>query len=79
MKRFTYFVSSASLLTIAATFVVMMLPMKAQAATCTALCRTGTLTCSGTSCTASDYGSCVSTGPGGEYKTCEQFDFEHLI
>jgi hypothetical protein len=79
MKKFTYFISSASFLVIATTFVVMMMPIKARAATCEAICRTGTLTCSGTTCYASDYWGCASTGSGNNSKTCDQFDFENLV
>lgn len=78
MRKSVCFTSSISLLAIVAAFIVLLLPIKAQAATCTATCRTGTMSCSGTTCYASDYGMCVSTGPGGSSKTCDQFDLENL-
>jgi len=55
-----------------ATWVVLITPVTAYAATCTAECRTGSVSCDGTECSAEDFKGCKWISGGREYeKKCD--------
>jgi hypothetical protein len=55
-----------------ATLVVLIMPVTAYAATCTAQCGTGSLSCTGTECSAEDFKGCKYISGGREYeKKCD--------
>ena len=55
--------------------VVVMRPVTAYAATCTAQCRTGSVTCTGGECSAEDFKCCKYISGGREYeKKCDVAD-----
>jgi hypothetical protein len=55
-----------------ATLVVVTKPVTAYAATCTAQCRTGSVSCTGGECSAEDFKGCKYTSGGHEYeKKCD--------
>ena len=55
-----------------ATLVVLITPVTAYAATCTALCKTGSVSCTGDECSAEDLKSCKWKSGGTEYeKKCD--------
>lgn len=59
--------------------VVLMTPVTAHAATCTAECGTGSVSCTGTECSAEDFKGCKYISGGREYeKKCDVAD-EMLI
>lgn len=59
--------------------VVLMTPVTAHAATCTAECRTGSVSCTGAECSAEDFKGCKYISGGREYeKKCDVAD-EMLI
>ena len=58
-----------------ASLVVLIMPVTAYAATCTAQCRTGSLSCTGTECSAEDLKGCKYVSGGQEYeKKCDVAD-----
>jgi hypothetical protein len=58
-----------------ASLVVLITPVTAYAATCTAQCRTGSVTCTGTECSAEDRVGCKWISGGREYeKKCDVAD-----
>jgi len=62
-----------------ASLIVLITPVTAYAATCTALCRTGSVSCTGDECSATDGVGCKYTSGGKEYqKKCDVAD-EELI
>jgi hypothetical protein len=55
-----------------ASLVVLMTPIIAYAATCTAQCRTGSVSCNGSECSAEDLKGCKYISGGREYeKKCD--------
>jgi hypothetical protein len=55
-----------------ASLVVMIKPVTAYAASCTAQCQTGSVTCTGTECSAEDLKGCKWMSGGREYeKKCD--------
>ena len=62
-----------------ASLVVLIKPVTAYAATCTAECRTGSVSCTGSECSADDFKGCKYTSGGQVYeKKCDVAD-EMLI
>jgi len=62
-----------------ASLVVLIAPVTAYAATCTAQCRTGSVSCTGSECSAEDLRGCKWISGGREYeKKCDVAD-EMLI
>lgn len=62
-----------------ASMVVLIMPVTAYAATCTAQCRTGTVTCSGGECSAEDFKGCKYISGGQEHeKKCDVAEMEIL-
>lgn len=62
-----------------ASLVVLIKPVTAYAATCTAECRTGSVSCTGSECSAADFKGCKYISGGQEYeKKCDVAD-EMLI
>jgi len=60
-----------------ASLVVLITPVTAYAATCTAECRTGSVTCTGTECSADDFKGCKYISGGQEHeKKCDVADLE---
>ena len=58
-----------------ATLVVLIKPITAYAATCTAQCRTGSVSCIGSDCSAEDFKGCKYISGGREYeKKCDVAD-----
>ena len=58
-----------------ASVVVLIKPVTAYAATCTAQCRTGSISCTGAECSAEDFKGCKYTSGGREYeKKCDVAD-----
>jgi hypothetical protein len=58
-----------------ASVVVLITPVTAYAATCTAQCRTGSISCTGGECSAEDFKGCKYTSGGREYeKRCDLAD-----
>ena len=61
-----------SLTLFVASLVVLIKPITAYAATCTAQCRTGSVSCTGGECSAEDFKGCKYTAGGREYeKKCD--------
>jgi len=61
-----------SLTLFVASLVVLITPVTAYAATCTAQCQTGSVSCSGTECSAEDFKGCKYMSGGREYeKKCD--------
>jgi len=59
----------------AASLVILITPVTAYAATCTAECRTGSVSCTGTECSADDFKGCKYVSGGREYeKRCDVAD-----
>ena len=55
-----------------ASMVVLIMPVTAYAASCTAQCRTGTVTCTGGECSAEDFKGCKYISGGRAYeKKCD--------
>jgi hypothetical protein len=55
-----------------ASLVVLIMPVRVYAATCTALCNTGQVTCTGQECSATDGEGCKWKSGGKEYqKKCD--------
>lgn len=76
MKK-TAFVSTCvlSLTLFVASLIVLIKPVTAYAATCTAECRTGSVSCTGTECSAEDFKGCKYISGGREYeKKCDVAD-----
>jgi len=64
-----------SVMLFAASLIVLITPVKAYAATCTAQCRTGSISCTGAECSAEDFKGCKYTSGGREYeKKCDVVD-----
>ena len=62
-----------------ASLLVLIMPVTAYAATCTAQCRTGTVTCTGGECSAEDFKGCKYISGGQEHeKKCDVADLEIL-
>lgn len=62
-----------------ASMVVLIMPVAAYAASCTAQCRTGSVTCTGGECSAEDFKGCKYTSGGQEYeKKCDVAEMEIL-
>jgi hypothetical protein len=62
-----------------ASLVVLIRPVTAYAATCTAQCRTGSVTCTGSECSADDFKGCKYISGGQEHeKKCDVADLEIL-
>lgn len=62
-----------------ASLVVLIKPVTAYAASCTAQCRTGTVTCTGGECSAEDFKGCKYTSGGQEHeKRCDVAEMEIL-
>ena len=60
--------------------VVLITPVTTYAATCTAQCRTGTVTCTGSECSAEDFKGCKYTSGDREYeKKCDVADELELL
>ena len=60
-----------------ASLVVLITPVTAYAATCTAECKTGSVTCNGAECSAEDFKGCKWISGGREYeKKCDLADLE---
>ena len=60
-----------------ASLVVLIKPVTAYAATCTAECRTGSVSCTGTECSAEDFKGCKYVSGGQEHeKKCDVADLE---
>lgn len=60
-----------------ASLVVLITPVTAYAATCTAECRTGSVSCTGAECSAEDFKGCKWISGGQEYeKKCDLADLE---
>lgn len=58
-----------------ATLVVLIKPITGYAATCTAQCRTGSVSCTGADCSAEDFKGCKYISGGREYeKKCDVAD-----
>jgi hypothetical protein len=61
-----------SLTLFVATLVVLITPVTAYAATCTAQCHSGSVSCTGGECSAEDFKGCKYTSGGREYeKKCD--------
>ena len=61
-----------SLALFVASLAVLFKPVTAYAATCTAQCRTGSVSCAGTECSAEDFKGCKWISGGREYeKKCD--------
>jgi hypothetical protein len=64
-----------SLTLFVASLVVLIMPVTAYAATCTAQCRTGSVSCTGSDCSAEDFKGCKYISGGREYeKKCDVAD-----
>jgi len=62
-----------------ASLVVLIRPVTAYAATCTAQCRTGTVSCTGGECSAEDFKGCKYISGGQEHeKKCDVAEMEIL-
>lgn len=62
-----------------ASMVVLIMPVTAYAASCTAQCRTGSVTCTGGECSAEDFKGCKYISGGQEYeKKCDVAEMEIL-
>ena len=62
-----------------ATLVVLMTPVTAYAATCTAQCKTGSVSCTGAECSAEDFKGCKYISGGQEQeKKCDVAEMEIL-
>ena len=62
-----------------ASMVVLIMPITAYAASCTAQCRTGSVTCTGGECSAEDFKGCKYISGGQEYeKKCDVAEMEIL-
>ena len=60
-----------------ASLLVLIMPVTAYAATCTAQCRTGTVTCTGGECSAEDFKGCKYISGGQEHeKKCDVAELE---
>jgi hypothetical protein len=60
-----------------ASLVLLIRPVTAYAATCTAQCRTGSVTCTGSECSADDFKGCKYISGGQEHeKKCDVADLE---
>jgi len=60
-----------------ASLVVLITPVTAYAATCTAECKTGSVTCSGAECSAEDFKGCKWISGGQQYeKKCDLAELE---
>ena len=60
-----------------ASLVVLITPVTAYAATCTAQCRTGSVSCTGAECSAEDFKGCKYISAGQEHeKKCDVADLE---
>ena len=60
-----------------ASLVVLITPITAYAASCTAECKTGSVTCSGTECSAEDFKGCKWISGGQQYeKKCDLAELE---
>ena len=59
-----------------ASLVVLITPVTAYAATCTAECKTGSVTCSGAECSAEDFKGCKWISGGQQYE--EKCDLAEL-
>ena len=60
-----------------ASLVVLIRPVTAYAATCTAQCKTGSVTCTGSECSADDFKGCKYISGGQEHeKKCDVADLE---
>ena len=60
-----------------ASLVVLITPVTAYAATCTAECKTGSVTCTGGECSAEDFKGCKYISGGKEYeKKCDLAEME---
>lgn len=60
-----------------ASLVVLITPITAYAATCTAECKTGSVSCSGAECSAEDFKGCKWVSGGREYeKKCDLAELE---
>jgi len=63
-----------------ASLVVLIKPVTAYAATCTAECRTGSVSCSGSECSAEDFKGCKYISGGREYeKRCDVADLMEML
>ena len=62
-----------------ASLVVLITPVTAYAATCTAECRTGSVSCTGSECSADDFKGCKYVSGGREYeKKCDVADLMEM-
>ena len=62
-----------------ASLVLLMTPVTAYAATCTAQCKTGSVSCTGTECSADDFKGCKYISGGQEHeKKCDVAEMEIL-
>lgn len=62
-----------------ASLVVLIRPVTAYAATCTAQCKSGSVTCTGSECSADDFKGCKYISGGQEHeKKCDVADLEIL-
>jgi hypothetical protein len=60
-----------------ASLVVLITPVTAYAATCTAECKTGSVTCTGGECSAEDFKGCKWISGGQQYeKKCDLAELE---
>lgn len=60
-----------------ASLVVLITPITAYAASCTAECKTGSVTCSGSECSAEDFKGCKWISGGQQYeKKCDLAELE---
>ena len=60
-----------------ASLVVLIRPVTAYAATCTVQCKTGSVTCTGSECSADDFNGCKYISGGQEHeKKCDVADLE---
>lgn len=60
-----------------ASLVVLITPITAYAASCTAECKTGSVTCSGAECSAEDFKGCKWISGGQQYeKKCDLAELE---
>lgn len=60
-----------------ASLVVLITPVTAYAATCTAECRTGSVSCTGAECSAEDFKGCKWISGGQQYeKKCDLAELE---
>jgi hypothetical protein len=80
MKKTAFISTGVITLTLCvASLVVLIKPVTAYAASCTAQCRTGTVTCTGGECSAEDFKGCKYTSGGQEYeKKCDVAEMEIL-